>query len=93
MYLVMVLSLSAIADATSAVRITFVSDKPENLTESDYESDPELETTNFHTASGVIDDMQNSDMEDVCHLPVCGHPASGQETILGAGNPFGEVSG
>ena len=93
MHLDIILSLSAIADATSAVRTTFVSHEPQNLTDSDYESDPELDTTDFHTASGVIDDMQNSDTEDVSHLPVCGHPSSGQETIPGAGRPLGEVSG
>ena len=90
-YLDIVLSLSAIADATSRVRTTFVPDQSKNLTDSDYESHPELETTDFHTASGVIDDMWNSDTEDTPHLPVCGHPLSGQETIRGAGRPLGKV--
>ena len=69
----MVLSLRAFEDATSAARTAFVPDKPENLTDSDYESDLELETTDFYTGRGIIDDMQNSDMEDVSHLLFRGH--------------------
>ena len=81
MHLHIVLSLSAIVDATLVRQTTFVPDKPENLTDSDYQSNPELETTDFHTACSVIDGMQNSETEDVSHLPVHGHPSSGQQTI------------
>jgi len=71
---------------------TFVCDKLENLTDSDYESDCRLEIPEFHTVSGEIDDMQNdSDTEDVSHPPVRVRP-SGQETIPGAGRPLGEVA-
>jgi len=70
MHLDIVPSLSAIADATS-MRPTFVHDKLENQTDSDYESDCRLEIPDFHTASGEIADMQNdSDTEDVSHPPV-----------------------
>jgi len=92
MHLDIVLSLSAIADAAS-IGSTFVRDKLENLTDSDYESDCRLEIPDFHTASGMVDDMQNdSHMEDVSHPPVCVRPL-GQETIPGTGRPLGEVAG
>ena len=92
MHLDFVLSLSTIADAAS-MGPTFVRDKLENLTNSDYESDCRLEIPDFHTASDEIDDMQNdSDTEDVSHPPVHVCP-SGQETIPGAGRPLGEVAG
>jgi len=72
---------------------TFVCDQLENLTDSDYESDCSLEIPDFHTASGEIDDMQNnSDTEEVSHLPVRVRP-SGQETITGTGRLLGEVAG
>jgi len=89
-----VLSLNAIADAAySAGRPTFVRDEPENMTDSDYESDPRLEIADIHTASGKIDNMHNdSDREDVSHPQVRARP-SGQETIPGAGRPLGEVAG
>jgi len=91
MHLDIVLSLSAIADVAS-MGPTFVRHELENLTDADYESDCRLEIPDFHTASGEIDDMQNdSDTEDVSHLPVHVHP-SGQETIPGAGRPLGEVA-
>ena len=63
------------------------------MTDSDYESDSRHEISDFHTASGEIDDLQNdSDTEDVFHPPVrVSH--SGQETIPGAGRPLGEVAG
>ena len=93
MHLDIVLSLRNIADATTVVRTTFVRDKRETLTDLDHESDPELETTDFHTASGVIDDMQDSDTENISHLLARGHPSSGEETIPGTGRPLGEVSG
>jgi len=94
MHLDIVLSLNAIADAASSrARRTFVRDELENMTDSDYESDPGLEITDIHTTSGVIDDMHNdSDTEDVSHPPVCARP-SGQETIPGAGRPLSEVAG
>jgi len=92
MHLDIVLSLSTIADAAS-MRPTFVHDKLENLTDSDYESDCRLEIPDFHTAIGEIDDMQNdSDMEEVPHPPARVCP-SGQETIPGAGRPLSEVAG
>jgi len=94
MHLDIVLSLNAIADtASSMARPTFVRDELENMTDSDYESDPRLEIAGIHTASGEIDDMPNdSDIEDVSHRPVRARP-SGQETIPGAGRPLGEVAG
>jgi len=92
MHLDIVLSLSAIADASS-MGPTFVRDELESLTDSDYESDCRLEIPHFHTASGEIDDMQNdSDTQDVSHPPVRVRP-SDQETIPGAGRPLGEVAG
>jgi len=91
MHLDIGLSLSAIADAAS-MGPTFVRDELENLTDADYESDCRLEIPGFHTASGVIDDMQNdSDAEDISHPQVCVRP-SGQETIPGAGRPLGKVA-
>jgi len=94
MHLDIVLSLNAIADAASSTaRPTFVRDELENMTDSDYESDPGLEIADIHTTSGEIDDMHNdSDTEDVSHPPVRARP-SGQETIPGAGRPLGEVAG
>jgi len=94
MHLDIVLSLNVIADAASCTaRPTFVGDELENMTDSDYESDPGLEIADIHTASGEIDDMHNdSDREDVSHLPVLERP-SVQETIPGAGRPLGEVAG
>jgi len=89
-----VLSLNAIAEAASSTaRPTFVYDEPENMTDSDYKSDPGLEIADIHTTSGQIDDMHNdSDTEDVSHPPVRARPL-GQETIPGAGRPLGKVAG
>jgi len=94
MHLDIVLSLNAIADtASSTARPTFVRDELENMTVSDYDSDPGLEIADIHTASGEIDDIPNdSDTEDVSHPPVRTRH-SGQETIPGAGRPLGEVAG
>jgi len=94
MHLDIVLSLHAIANAASSTaRPTFVRDELENMTDSDYESDPRLEIADIHTISGEIDDMHNdSDTEDVSHPRVRARP-SGQETIPGAGRPLGEVAG
>jgi len=74
MHLDIVVSLTPIADAAS-MRRTFVCDEPENLTDSDYESDCRLEIPDFHTPSGEIEDMQNdSETEEVSvtcvHVPV-----------------------
>ena len=92
MHLDIVLSLSPIADAAS-MGPTFVCDEPENLTDSDYESDCRLEIPDFYTPSGEIDDRKNnSETEDVCHPPVRVRPM-GQETIPGAGRPLVEVVG
>ena len=72
---------------------TFVRDEHENRTHSDYESDCRLEITDFHTASGEIDYMQNdSDTKEVSHPPVRVRPW-GQETIPAAGIPHGEIAG
>jgi len=94
MHLHIILSLNTIADpASSTARPTFVRDELENMTDSDYESDPGLEMADIHTTSGEIDDMHNdSDTEDVSHPPVSARP-SGQETIPSAGRPLGEVAG
>jgi len=94
MHLEIVLSLNAIADAASSTaRRTFVSDELENMTDSDYESDPGLEIADIHITSSEIDDMHNdSDTEDVSHPLVQVRP-SGHETIPGAGRPLGEVAG
>jgi len=71
---------------------TFVRDELENLTVSDYESESRLEVTDFHTASGEIDDMQtDSDTEDVSRPLVRMRP-SRQETIPCAGRPLREVA-
>jgi len=92
MHLDIVLSLSAIADA-AFMRCTFGRNELENLTDSDYECDCTLEIPDFHTTSGEIDAMQNdSDTEEVSH-PGVRVRSSGQETIPGAGRPFGEVAG
>jgi len=71
MHLDIVPSLNAIAEAASSTtRPTFVRDKLENMTDSDYKSDPGLEIADIHTASGEIDDMHNdSDTKDVSHPP------------------------
>jgi len=94
MHLDIVLSLNTIADAASSTsRRTFVRDELENMTDSDYESDPGLQIANIHTASGEIDDRHNdSDTEEVSHPPVRAHH-SGQETIPSAGRLLGEVAG
>jgi len=94
MHLDIVLSLNAIGDAVSSTaRTTFVHDELENMTDSDYKSDPGLEIADIHTASGETDDMHNdADIEDVSHPPVCTRRA-GQETIPGAARPLGEVAG
>jgi len=86
MRLDIVLSLNVIADvASSPARPTFVRYELENMTDSDYESDPGLKIAYIHTASSVIDHMHNdSDTEDVSHPPVGARP-SVQETIPGAG--------
>jgi len=67
MLLDIILSRHAIADAASSTaRPTFVHDELENMTDSDYKSDPGLEIADIHTASGEIDDMHNnSDTEDI----------------------------
>jgi len=92
MYLDIVRSLSAIAEAAS-MGPTFVRDELENRTDSDYESACRLEIPDFHTATGERDDMQNdSDTEEVSHPPVRVRPA-GQETIPSAGRPRGEGAG
>jgi len=60
MHLDIVLSLNAIADAASSTaRPTFGRDVLENMTDSDYESDPRLEIADIHTTSGEIDNMHN----------------------------------
>jgi len=94
MHLDIVLSLNAIADvASSMARPTFVRDELENMTDSDYESDPGLEIADFYTARGEIDDMHNdSDTQDNYHPPVCAR-SSGQDSIPGASRPLGEVAG
>jgi len=94
MHLDIVLSLKAIADAASSTaQPTFVRDELENMTDSDYESDPGLEIADIHSASGDIDDMDNdSHREDVSHPLVRARP-SGQETIPCAGRPLSEVAG
>jgi len=94
MHLDIVLSVNVMADTASfTARPTFLRDELENMTDSDYESDPGLEIADIHTASGDMDDMHNnSDTEDVSDPPVRARP-SGQETIPGAGRPLGEVSG
>ena len=72
MHLYIVLSLNAIADAASSTsRPTFVRDELENITNSDYESDPGLEIANIHTTSGEIDDMHN-DSDTRRRLPPSG---------------------
>jgi len=92
MHLDIGLSLREIADVAS-MGPTFVGDEVEKLTNSDFESDCKLEISDFRTASGEIDDMQNdSDTEEVCHRPVRVRH-SGQATIPGAGRPVGEVVG
>jgi len=71
-----ILSLNAIAHAASCTaRDTFVGDELENITDSEYESDPGLEITNIHTASGEIDDMHKDlETEDVSYPPVRARP-------------------
>jgi len=93
-HLDIVLSLNAIADAASSTaRPTCVRDELENMTDSEYESDPGLPIADIHTTSGEIDDIHNdSDTEDVPHPPVRASPW-GQETIPGASRPLGEVAG
>jgi len=94
MHLDIVLSLNAIADAASSpARPTFVREEHENMTDSDYESDPGLEIADIHTPSGEIDDMHNNwDTEDFSNALVRTLPSS-QETIPGPGRPLGEFSG
>jgi len=93
-HLDIVLSLNATADVASCTaRPTCVRDELENMTDSDYQSDPGLEIADIHPTSGEIDDMHNdSDTEDVSHPPVRARPL-GQETIPAAGRPLGEVAG
>jgi len=92
-YLDILLSHTAIAHAASSTaQPTFVRDEPENMTDSDYESGPELQIADIHTPSGEIDDMHNdSETEKVSHPSVHARH-SGQETIPGAGRPLGEVA-
>ena len=94
MHLDIALSLNAIAEAASSTaRPTFVRDEVENMTDSDYESDPGLEIAHIYTTIGEIDDRHNdSDREEVSHPPVRGRP-SGEETIAGACRPLSEVAG
>jgi len=93
MHLDIVLSLDVIADAAgSTPGPTFVYDKLENMTDSDYESDPGLEIAKIHTTSGEIDMHNDLGTEDVSHPPVRARP-SGPETLLGDGKPRGEVAG
>jgi len=93
-HLDVVLSLNAIPDgASSTARPTFVRDELENMTDSDYETDPWLEIADIHTARGEIDDIHNdSETEHISHPRVSARPP-GQETIPGAGRPLGEVTG
>ena len=93
MYLDILLSHTAIADAASSTaQPTVVRDEPENMTDSDYESGPGVQIADIHTASGEIDDMHNdSDTEKVSHPSVHARH-SGQETIPGVGRPLGEVT-
>jgi len=90
----MVQSLNAIADAASSrARPTFILDELENMTDSDYESDPGLEIVDIHTTRGEIDNMDNdSDTEEVSNPPARARP-SGQEIIAGTGRPLGKVAG
>jgi len=94
MHLDIILSLNAITDAASSVaRTTFVRDELENMTDSDYKSDPGLEIADIHTTTGEVDDMHNdSDTEEFSHALVRGC-LLGQETIPGASRPLGEVAG
>ena len=62
------------------------------MTNSENESDCRLEISDFHTASGEIDDMQNdSETKEVSHPPVRMRP-SGQETLPCAGKPLREAA-
>jgi len=91
MYLDIVLSRSAMADAACIVP-TFVRDELENLTDSDHKSDWRLRLRDFNTASSDMDDIQNhSGREDVSHPPVCVR-SSGHETIPGGSRLLGEVA-
>jgi len=75
MHLDIVLSLNSIADVASSTALcTFVYNELENMTDSDYESDPGLEIADMHTASGEIEDMHNDlDTEDISY-PLVGAP-------------------
>ena len=94
MYLDILLSFNPIAEAASSMaRPTFIRDKLENISVSDYESEVGRAIAGIHIASGERDDMhQDSDTEHVSHPPVRARP-SGQETIPGAGRLHGEVAG
>lgn len=94
MHLDIVLSLRAIADATSQGPPVFVPEENIDLTDSDYESDHRPEIPDCHAVGREIDDdMPNdSDAEDVSHPPVRARPLS-QETIPGAGRVLGDVAG
>jgi len=94
MHLDIVLSLCTNADLTLQRPPAFVRDEKINHSDSDYESDHRLEIADCCASSSEIDgDMRNdSDVEDVSHPPVCGHPSS-QESISGAGRALSEVAG
>jgi len=81
-------------DLTSPGPPAFVQDENIKQSDSDYESDNRQEIADYRAASSEIDDdMQNdSDAEDVFHLPVCGCLSS-QETISGAGRALSDVAG
>jgi len=92
-HLEIVLSLHANADLTSPGPTDSVRDESIKQSDSDYESDYRLEITDCRAASSEIDDdIQNdSDTEDVSHLPLCGSP-SPQETISGTGRALSDVA-
>ena len=78
-HLDIVFSLSAIADATSAAQAPFLRARNESdLSDSDYESDTQLEIADCHAASDEINEymQKDPDVGDACHSPVRGRPSS-----------------
>jgi len=94
MYLDIVLSFNPIAEAASSTaRPTFVRDKLENITDSEYESEVGRAIAGIHIASGERDDMhQDSDTADVTHPPILARHL-GQATIPCAGRSLSELVG
>ena len=77
MHLDIVFSLSAIADATSAAQAPFLHARNESdLSDSDYESDTQVEIADCHAASDETNEYMQNDLDigDACYSRIHRRP-------------------